>query len=233
MDEEEAVEVGVINILAPFGCMTLPGTHYHFAAGEDAPRMNYGRRAKLEVGKTYATKSQPVPCERGLHASVRAIDALKYAQGNWVSRVTLGGIIVPHGGDKDCAQERTHLVFADATMVLHEFACWCAERALKAERKAGREPHPDSWAAIEVKRQWMKGEATDEQLTAARAAAMDAWSAAGAAWSAAWAARYAAMDAWYAAWAAGLAAMDAAWSAAEDAQNRKLEQMLSALLEAK
>lgn len=72
-------------------------------------------------------------------------------------------------------------------MELHELACKFAEDALKAERKAGREPHPDSWNAIKIKRQWMKGKATDEELSAAWAA----WAAAEAA-EAAWAARAAA-----------------------------------------
>ena len=57
---------------------------------------------------------------------------------------------------------------------LHELACKFAEQALKAEIKAGREPHPDSWNAIKVKRQWLKGKATDEQLQAAWLAARSA-----------------------------------------------------------
>lgn len=189
----------------------LLGTHWHFAAGTDVPRMNFGAKQKLIAGKTYSIKGQPVPCERGFHASRRAIDALRYSRGAWVSRVSLSGIIVPHGGDKECAQGRTHHVFADATKTLHEFACWCAERALRAERKAGREPDPRSWAAIKTKRAWLKGKASDSELDAARDAARDA------AWAAVW-------DAvWDAAWAA-------TWAAARDAQNRKLEAMLGKLL---
>ncbi|HUS88029.1 MAG TPA: hypothetical protein VMW91_01455 [Desulfosporosinus sp.] len=94
---------------------------------------------------------------------------------------------------------------------LHEFACWCAGQALLGEREAGREPHLNSWKAIEVKRRWIKGEATDKELNAA-------WAAAGAA---AWAAAGA---------AAGAAARDAAWAAAGAAarakQNNKLKEIL-------
>jgi hypothetical protein len=110
---------------------------------------------------------------------------------------------------------------------LHEFACQVAENALLKERERGREPHEASWKAIEVKRAWLEGKATDEELAAARAAARDAaWDAAraaardaarAAAWDAAWAAaRAAARDAaWDAAWAAAwAAAWDAAWDAA-------------------
>jgi hypothetical protein len=96
---------------------------------------------------------------------------------------------------------------------LHEFACQFAETALHAERAAGREPHPDSWKAIEVKRRWMAGVATDEDLSAASATAWDAaWATA---WDAAWATAWdAARDA---AWAAARAARDAAWAAASAA----------------
>jgi len=93
---------------------------------------------------------------------------------------------------------------------LHELACIFAERALQRERAAGREPDQRSWAAIESKRKWLRGEITSDELAAARDAA----------WAAAWdASRDAAWDAsraaaWAAAWAA---ARDAAWAAAWDA----------------
>ena len=54
--------------------------------------------------------------------------------------------------------------------ILFEFACDVAERALMAERAAGREPHADSWNAIAVKRRWLKEEATDEDLRQAHVA---------------------------------------------------------------
>ena len=61
---------------------------------------------------------------------------------------------------------------------LHEFACRCAEAALMREREAGREPDTRSWAAIEAKRAWLRGEIDSEQLSVAWAAA---WAAARAA----------------------------------------------------
>ena len=82
---------------------------------------------------------------------------------------------------------------------LHEFACVCAERALRRVEN----PDPRSVAAIEAKRAWMKGEISDAELAAARAAA---WAAAGAA---AWASE---RDAAWA--AAGASERDAAWAAA-------------------
>ena len=82
-----------------------------------------------------------VLCENGVHASAKALDALAYAPGPVVCWVRLGGKIL-HGEDKSVARERKCLAIADAWAVLRLFACWCAERALRAERTAGREP-PD------------------------------------------------------------------------------------------
>lgn len=68
--------------------------------------------------------------------------------------------------------------------VLHEFACRCAERALALVDN----PDPRSTAAVAVKRAWLRGEATDDELAAARdAARAAAWAAA---WDAAWAAAW-------------------------------------------
>ncbi len=97
--------------------------------------------------------------------------------------------------------------------ILHEFACRCAERALSRIEN----PDPRSLRAIEVKRAWLRGEATDEELAAAQdaalAAAQDA--ALAAAQDAALAARHAT---WAAAEAAALdAAEAAALAAAQDA----------------
>jgi hypothetical protein len=83
--------------------------------------------------------------------------------------------------------------------ILHEFACREAHRALMAERKAGREPDPRSWAAIQIKRQWLRDAATDAQLAAALSAV----------WSVAW-----------------LVACEAARDVAREAQITRLRRML-------
>ena len=85
--------------------------------------------------------------------------------------------------------------FIDAP-VLHEYACRCAEYALTFVR----EPDSRSIAAIEAKRKWLRGEISNDDLTAARAAAARA--------AAAWDANAAANAA---AWAANAAANAAAW----------------------
>ena len=61
--------------------------------------------------------------------------------------------------------------------ILHEFDCVCAEYALSLIEN----PDPRSVNAIKVKRAWMRGEATDEELNTARTAA---WAAGDAAWDA-------------------------------------------------
>ena len=105
---------------------------------------------------------------------------------------------------------------------LHEFACVCAERALRRVEN----PDPRSVAAIEAKRAWMKGEISDAELAAARAAA---WaSERDAAWAAAWVAERDA--AWAAAWAAE---RDAAWAAERDAERAwQVEELKKLLREA-
>ena len=94
-------------------------------------------------------------------------------------------------------------------------ACYYATRALKRERKVGREPDKRSWEAVRVARRFAQGKATREELDAARdaavAAARDA--AVAAATDAAWAAARDAAVA-VARDAAGAAAGAAAWAAA-------------------
>lgn len=109
--------------------------------------------------------------------------------------------------------------FIDAP-VLHEYACWCAEYALTFVR----EPDSRSIAAIEAKRKWLRGEISNDDLTAARAAAWDA--ACDAAWAAAAAAAAAADAAWAAARAAAWAAADATWAAAREHEVKLLKELL-------
>jgi hypothetical protein len=162
----------------------------------------------LELNRTYRVDGTIIPCQNGLHGSLRLINALQYAQGSILTRCRYSGTIV-HQADKLAASERTPLWIGDIEPILHEAACHFAETALRAAKVTD----PRSWAAIEAKRAWLRGEITDKALAAARAAAWDAagvaaWDAAGdAAWAAAWDAARA---------AAGVAARAAAGAAAND-----------------
>ena len=98
-------------------------------------------------------------------------------------------------------------------MLLHEFACGCAEWALSFICISD----PRSVEAIRVKRRWMAGEVTDCELRVARRASQAAARAeAGAAeWSAAWSAERAAE------WAVKGASVWAVEGAAARATRRK------------
>lgn len=69
-----------------------------------------------------------------------------------------------HADEKLCWVLREEFIPAP---ILHEFACVCAERALSRIKA----PDPRSTKAIEVKRAWIRDEATDEELAVARDAA--------------------------------------------------------------
>lgn len=149
--------------------------------------------------------------------------------------------------DRLCAVLREEFI---PTPILHEIACRCAEDVLSRIDI----PDPRSINAIVVKRRWIAGEATDEELAAAEAdadvaarvaaeagaraaeadaqAALASWAAL-AAWVAARAEETAAQAAWDATWVAARAARDASWdaqdaaeAAARNAQVDMLTQML-------
>lgn len=138
-------------------------------------------------------------CRKGFHFSIFALDALQYAPGPVVQRVWVPDDSIL-GADKGVAPERKCLWMYDATEVLHEFACMCAESALMIE---GVEDDR-AWNAIHVKREWLAGRASNDDLIKASWAARHAvkfsgWDAVG---SASWlVAEDAAID----------AARDAAW----------------------
>ena len=174
---------------------------WHFLS--DKGKLANGDRRREMVGRTLVHRGPLVLCEGGLHASVRAIDALQYAPGPWVCRVECGGKIV-RGDDKLVCSRRKTLAMVDATDTLRHFARLCALDVI------------DKWDAPAIVREYL--ETGDEsKRAAARAAAWDA--ARDAAWAAAWAAARYARDA---AWAA---ARDAAWDA-RDAQSRRLVALL-------
>ena len=71
--------------------------------------LSHKDRRRIKLGITHKVEGEIVPCQNGLHYSARAIDALRYAAGPIVWKVRGSGIIVPHGGDKFAASERTYI----------------------------------------------------------------------------------------------------------------------------
>ena len=215
--------------------------------------LGYDDGRKVAVGTKLTVDGSPILCEHGLHASIKAIDALGFAPGPVACLVEVGGEIL-EDDDKIVGTERTVIAMDNAEEALRHFARLCSLDVV------------ESWECPKVVREWL--ETGDKDLrsaarsaawsatesaaeSAARSAARSAaWSATeSAAWSAAepaarsatWSATESA--AWSAAWsaarsaawsAAESAAWSAAWSAAESAawsaQNDRLTSMLSELL---
>ena len=139
---------------------------WHFVADTNPPRLAHTDPPVLiEVGKVNRIKGQTELCCVGLHASIRAIDALAYAESALCCRVAVWGS-VQRGDDKICGLNRAVVAMADCTNELHEFACVCAENALRVAKVTDKR----SWEAIAAKRKWLKREINDDQLAAARAA---------------------------------------------------------------
>jgi len=101
---------------------------WHFLPSDGNLRYGKWRNPLVRPGVVYVHRGPVELCKRGLHASVRAIDALTYAPGPVVCRVECWDR-VQHDADKLVCGRRKVLWIADATRVLHEFALWCAEQA--------------------------------------------------------------------------------------------------------
>ena len=112
-------------------------------------------------------------CENGMHASEDILSALSYAPGPILSLVELSGE-TKLGSDKVCARYRKHLRVVDITPQLQEFALWCAEEVLPIfEKRFPDDTRPRK--CIEVTRDFLKGNATRDELLKARSAAYAAY----------------------------------------------------------
>jgi hypothetical protein len=180
-----------------------------------------------EVGEWLVHKGDVILCRSGLHASVQAIDALRYAPGSYCCLVEMGDVL-GSADDKIVSNRRKIIAEFDATETLRQFARMVA---LQAVETSGLQ-------LDDVVVNWLK--TGDESLrSAARDAARDA------VWSAVWdaaesAAESAARDAaesavWFAAgpavwdaaeFAAWSTVRSAARSAAWSTQNDLLESLL-------
>ena len=205
---------------------------WHFS--DESECLRYGDGRKIVVGVTHTVDCEPVLCKSGLHASKYVCDALQYAPGPILWRVSLSGKVV-HGDDKSCSTERSYHARIDATDALRAFARKCALDVIHL------------WDAPSVVREYL--ETGNEELRAAtwEAASATAWDATSVAASAtaSAAARAAASDtAWDVAWEAArvaarvaakiatwddvwVAAWDDVWVAALAVQRDTLEKMVT------
>lgn len=178
----------------------------------------------LEIGRTYRYGGELGICSSGLHASRRLLDALLYAPGTVVSRVECWGVGEEHD-DKFVCSHRRVLGAIDAEYLLHDLACVFAEHIYECYG----DDDDRCRAAIQAKRDWLRGDISDSELATAKSAAWfaaspasdTAWAtarsawfagAAGAARCAVEAAKFAADTAWFAAEAARFAARAAVWA---------------------
>ena len=156
-----------------------------------------GHEPPWKEGETRTLDGEIVICAHGYHASRTAWDALKFAPGPVLCLVEVEP--VEERADKLASRSRRLIKAVNVERELREFAADCAERVLHFYEEAypgDQRPR----AAIATARAYAKGEATDEGLATARAAAADAGAAA-----------------WGAAADAARAATGAAWGAAADA----------------
>ena len=197
---------------------------YYFSKTDK--KLRYNDERVIKEGITHKVEGELELCQNGLHASERALDALKYAPGPYLWIVELGGDIVK-GDDKCCARERKYIKGFDASESLREFARKCA---LINIEKIKPYCSDDDYRLIIEYLNTGREDIREAAMSAAEAARLAAWesadsaaeaanSAAGAARSAAWESAEAAMSAaMSAAWSADSAAEAAAWSARSAAE---------------
>lgn len=134
--------------------------YWHFL--ECSRRLRYGEPVEVFVGQTLTATGRLAICRNGMHASRRAIDAIRYAPGPVACRVCLSGEIVVEE-DKVCARSRTVLWMADASAVLRDFIVSCGEWLLTQEHT----PDPRSLAAVDTARAYLRGIASRDEFDAA------------------------------------------------------------------
>ena len=84
-------------------------------------KLRYNDNRQIRKGRTHKVKGELKLCGHGLHASIKAIDALQYAPSSYLWVVELSGDIV-HGDDKIVASERTYLHGFNADKLSRKFA---------------------------------------------------------------------------------------------------------------
>ncbi len=154
-------------------------------------KLGYNDNRVVKVGSTYTCKGVPKLCKNGMHASKRAIDALRYAPGNIVCLVYMD--VVEKDIDKIVGKSRKVLYMADSSIVLQKFALIVAKEALDAVKSSGGFTDIRSYEAIEAKHKYLNGALDEDSMKTAASAAYAASSASSydASSSAAYAASYA------------------------------------------
>ena len=185
-------------------------------------KLRYGDNRQIRVGQTHKVTGDIKLCQKGLHASIKPLDALKYAPGSMLWLVELSGEIII-GDDKCVASERTYICGFNAEELLREFA---RKQALINIDKI--KPYTKDYDLIykylTTGDKSLKSAAWSAARSAARSARSAAWSVADSAARSARSAADSAADS--AAWSAAQSARSAAWSVADSAANKMLQDMI-------
>ena len=191
-------------------------TFYKTLNGLDAFNGGSGRYPGVGRWTRHLDPDLMEPCVYGFHLT-EGVDLLRWLGPTIYEAEPCPDHPLVDAGDKvvTCRVRLTRkLTFDDRVARL--FAADCAESALLGVRAAGFEPDVRSWRAVDVARRFASGDASHEDMSAARSAARSA--AGSAAWSASGSAsRSAAESARSAAESAVESARSAAWSAARSA----------------
>jgi hypothetical protein len=106
---------------------------WHFLKSDK--KLGYASGREIYPGQTIKVKGQLRPCAWGLHASIKATDALRYAPGPIICRVLCSDEIIQKD-DKICARKRKCLWMADTTKVLQKFSLDCLEFLLENSNRS-------------------------------------------------------------------------------------------------
>jgi len=123
-----------------------PITAYHFLA-------HGGRLRKPVNGHTHVVAGLALHedeiqlCVRGLHASIKPIDALQYAPGPCLTLVECSGKIVKDIDKIVCTDRKVIAGPVDVTDIIVRFAQWCTDRANATAAAAAAACDATFWAA--------------------------------------------------------------------------------------
>ena len=132
---------------------------WHFVEGDWTLRYDLSGTV-VKVGQTVTVDDNLIqPYKYGLHASAKILNALSCFPTSNLCLVELGGKVIV-ADDTIVGEKRTVLAMADITPTLHRFGLWCGEQILALDDN----PDPRSLRAIEVKKRWIEGEASDKEM---------------------------------------------------------------------
>lgn len=167
---------------------TQPQQYWHFLRGDG--RLRFIPYTRVVPGQTLRVEGAPVVGSWGFHACAHVADAVALIAPELdgtgdiiVQCCTLGGEISKKGylcsetGYIYAAQERTCLWMAPATRALHEAGCDVAEAVLDRVEPLGVVlANGRGRAAVEMKRAWLRGLASTDDLVWSRRGTGDlAW----------------------------------------------------------